>query len=803
MNLRKLPVRRPSPGALAAGIGPLASLLVHLPLLLPGRSAGFRDLASTHEPLRTLVAGSWLSGEVPHWNPFPDGGAPLLANPNAGALHPSILTSFLFSPALALTLAVVLQQALSALAVFGLARRRGCGPAASAVASLAWAGAGPILSLGTVLNQLNGFAWAPVAAWLAGAAYRRGGFRSLGAAFSFAAVLVAGAPLAAGLALCLILVDLLPAPEGGGEERPAPARGALRLAASLGGGVLLSSPGLLPMISLLGRAERAAGFPAGLADLWSLHPARLLEMLMPAPLGNPAYLGPPDWFGAQTYDAGLPLVISTYVGAPVLVLAAAALADLRRDRAVLVLGGLVGACLLVGLGRHAPFYDWLVALPGVPPLRYPSKFLVPAAAGLALLAGLGYRRLASLPPERLRSRAWLMATLVSGAALVALLSLPPGGETVTRIARDLTGLQGGALGFAASLLKAKALTGLGLLTLSLGAPALAYRSRKAGGGLLVGTLAVSLLLGSWGLSGNRLELLPNPSVSERVFGGPFPPYLKILDRSGVPDGRIYRPRGAPRGHLPAPSGLREEVYRRSRMILRHHAASLEGRGTILELQPDRMGLFTSAALRGVARSASPEEHLRLVRRLGAAVVESYGKTDLPGLVWGASLGGIADPDLQIRLIPDRLPAARVVGSLRQVRSDADALALLRRGGSDPLSEAVVVGEGEGRLGEPAPVGRAELHRQGLSRLRVRVEAEREGWLVLTESWDRGWSARVDGAHAPLLRADVALRAVPVPRGVSEVILGYRSPGWTTGLVLALLGLGALLILGLRDREAGA
>jgi hypothetical protein len=802
VKLRDLPAWRPSPGAFAAGVGPLASLLLHLPLLLPGRSAGFRDLSSTHEPLRTLVAGSWLAGEVPHWNPFPDGGAPLLANPNAGALHPSLLTSFLFSPALALTLAIVLQQALSALAVFGLARRRGCGPAAAAVASVAWAGAGPILSLGTVLNQLNGFAWAPVAAWLVGAAWRRGGFRSLGAALAWGAVLVSGAPLAAGLALCLVLVDLLPTP-GGPGERPGARRGRLRLAAALGGGALLAAPGLLPMASLLGRAERAAGFPPGMADLWSLHPARLLELLLPSPLGNPAYLRPPDWFGAQTYDAGLPLVVSAYVGAPVLVLAAAALPDLRRDRAVPVLAALVGVCLLAALGRHAPFHEWLVALPGVPPLRYPSKFLVPAAAGMALLAGLGYRRLAALPPERLRVGLWLGGALLTGGALVAVLVMPVGGETITGIARELTGLRGRSLSFAAALLEAKALTGLGLLTLSLGAPALTRRSRGAGGGLLAATLAVSMLLGSWGLSGHRLELLPNPSVSVRVFSGPFPPYLEVLERGGVPEGRIYRPRGVPEGHLPAPSGLREEVSRRSRMILRHHAAGLEGRGTLLELQPDRMGLFTSAALRGVARGAPPDERVRLVRRLGGAVVESYGSAGMPGLPWEASLAGIAEPDLQVRRVPDPLPAARVVGSIVQVRDDGAALELLRSGRSDPLGEAVVVGEIEGRAGEPGPAGRAELRREGLSGLRVSVEAEREGWLVLTESWDRGWSARVNGDPVPLLRADLALRALPVPPGSSEVSLYYRSPGWTPGLILALLALGALLILGLRDQEARA
>ena len=45
-----------------------------------------------------------------------------------------------------------------------------------------------------------------------------------------------------------------------------------------------------------------------------------------------------------------------------------------------------------------------------------------------------------------------------------------------------------------------------------------------------------------------------------------------------------------------------------------------------------------------------------------------------------------------------------------------------------------------------------------------------GWLVVNDCWVPGWTARVDGSEAPVLRADYAFGAVPVPPGEHEVVL---------------------------------
>jgi len=61
-----------------------------------------------------------------------------------------------------------------------------------------------------------------------------------------------------------------------------------------------------------------------------------------------------------------------------------------------------------------------------------------------------------------------------------------------------------------------------------------------------------------------------------------------------------------------------------------------------------------------------------------------------------------------------------------------------------------------------------------------------------DAYDPGWRATLDGGAAPLLRANVAFRAVPVPAGRHEVELRYRPRSLILGLlVTAVTGLSAL------------
>lgn len=94
-----------------------------------------------------------------------------------------------------------------------------------------------------------------------------------------------------------------------------------------------------------------------------------------------------------------------------------------------------------------------------------------------------------------------------------------------------------------------------------------------------------------------------------------------------------------------------------------------------------------------------------------------------------------------------------------------------------------------------PGGEATVLASGPDDLLLQVRSTGPGHLLVTNNWDKGWSARVDGSPAPVLRANLAFQAVPIPgAGEHRVELTYRA-SLVPWLHLASLA-GLLLLAGL-------
>ena len=85
------------------------------------------------------------------------------------------------------------------------------------------------------------------------------------------------------------------------------------------------------------------------------------------------------------------------------------------------------------------------------------------------------------------------------------------------------------------------------------------------------------------------------------------------------------------------------------------------------------------------------------------------------------------------------------------------------------------------------------------RVQAEAEARAPALLLLADTWDVGWSVRLDGAAAPSLAADGALRAVAVPAGHHLVEWRYRAPGLARGAAVSALCLCVLFALLWRSR----
>jgi uncharacterized membrane protein YfhO len=57
------------------------------------------------------------------------------------------------------------------------------------------------------------------------------------------------------------------------------------------------------------------------------------------------------------------------------------------------------------------------------------------------------------------------------------------------------------------------------------------------------------------------------------------------------------------------------------------------------------------------------------------------------------------------------------------------------------------------------------------------QAPRDGWLMITDRWTRGWISRVNGAAVTVDGAGFIFRGVPVRAGANRVEFEYRPPGY--------------------------
>lgn len=563
------------------------------------------------------------------------------------------------------------------------------------------------------------------------------------------------------------------------------ARAALVVSGACGIGAALAGPQVLSMLFELGAVDRAqAGHHAD--PRWGLAPmGLLLDAVAPGVLGQHSFVEGGYW-GAPFCDGQLPWC---GVGVGALGLAGAATAVVRARRLGTIgrfgLGLAVAGVLLAA----SPVSRLLL-------LRFPAKWLVLTALGLALLAAAG-------------ASAWLeRRSLRAGAAALLVLLLVTGLGAISSDVwpRALADVDLGPQARKAALdalERAAAMSALGLVALRAAASRRVPRRRAAA--LLLAVSCLDLLGAARGaIRSTTIDALARPPLPDALaaHGGQLP---------GVPP-RFYPQSGHIDHHVPTLDGLLPEEAR--------------------ELTLQRL-LSPNNGYRFGVRYVSPFEAVvdglrgRLVldpRFQALSTLEQMARFDVDLLlITAAGVGALDDADrARLRVIGpvtgDRelllarnlaCPEwARCTSEAVVARSIDDVAAALCAADVD-LRRRVVLGP-EGLPGPTAVEGGASaraaitLRRYEPERVEVDVEAAAPCWLVLREAYDPDWQATVDGRPVTVARADLFFRAVPLPAGRHLVVLTYAPRWWWPGLLLLV---GAAVTLGaapvLERRRDGA
>ena len=187
---------------------------------------------------------------------------------------------------------------------------------------------------------------------------------------------------------------------------------------------------------------------------------------------------------------------------------------------------------------------------------------------------------------------------------------------------------------------------------------------------------------------------------------------------------------------------------------------------------------------------------------------------LPGRIANDRLEHVASfGNAELHRLPAALPRVRVVDRARSVGSVDEFRRLLLEGAIDLRREAVLldpaaaVVAGLAAAAGPGPAGEARIVVDRAAAVAVEAVAPRGGLLVLGDTWYPGWEATVDGRPVPVLRANIAHRAVLLPAGLHRVEFAFRPAAPAIGLALSAAGLITLLggaaLLARRGNRTGA
>jgi hypothetical protein len=147
---------------------------------------------------------------------------------------------------------------------------------------------------------------------------------------------------------------------------------------------------------------------------------------------------------------------------------------------------------------------------------------------------------------------------------------------------------------------------------------------------------------------------------------------------------------------------------------------------------------------------------------------------------------------------DVLPRAYVVSQARVISDDEELLAELLSQTFDPRRTVLLrPARSEESISYPPipytlyPIPLSAEYSPNA--VKIEVILDRDGYLILSDTYYPGWRAHVDGEEKEILRANYAFRAVPLESGQHTVLFKYDPLSFKMGLAISLATWGAIML----------
>lgn len=713
------------------------------------------------------------TGKFPLWNPYILGGLPFLAANHGDAFYPTFLARMFASPDHVLTWAFAVHLMLAGFFTYRFLRAWGIGFAGSLIGGAAYMLGGQIASLVSPGHDGKMYvsALTPLVLWMIVRGMRDGAMWAWGV-LAFATGMCILSPhfqltyylgvLAAALTLYLAFRK-----EGGQLDRRVALQRLALAAAAAALGFAIASIHFLPFQEYIPYSPRGNGGRGyDYAVLFSMPPEELISAYVPQFSGILEH-----YWGRNSLK-----LHSEYLGASVLLLAAAAFGTKRYSGFVKfwTITFIVG--LLWAFGGHTPFYRLVYVLPMMSVVRAPGMIYFIPTLATAVLAAVG--------TERLLAGEKSTRFLLTGVGVAFLVAILGSGGMFTGLAHAIGGMErSDAIDANASAVVGGVWRSFLFLGVAAGVIWLRLRGTLASRPAAL-ALALCVAADMWSVDRYYFQWMP-PGRS--VYASdPAIDYLRKLDQPG----RVAVLPVTNLEHEGDPYFLGDGMMvHKVRTVTGHQANELQrwvelagGKSPATPQNILNPMFWRLANMRFLYTNAEMPEQVpqlpsvRFVRRVGPATNAAGNPVYLYEIV------GPDSPAAWVAPIIVKAPAAAILSGVLDSRFDPKRAALFD-------DTASVQGVSVTTLPPQSPiVTRTAPIEAGRIVVDLDRPAEHGNALVVSENFYPGWQATVDGKPAPVGRADYTLIGVPLPVGARHVELTYSERAYARGKTLTLIAL---------------